>query len=84
MTEPTAGQKRELDRLIEEEERERAERRGIEARMTGLIASSLVALGLIVNAVALTKHGNGVATGLLIGAGSLIVAGLLWVTTSKT
>jgi hypothetical protein len=47
MTKPDAAQTRELERLLRAEEREREERRGLEVRMTGLTASSLVALGLL-------------------------------------
>lgn len=80
VAEPTEAQVRQLNRLLDEENRERDERRGLENRMTGLTASSLVALGLIANAAATGHVKNSIATVLLLLAGLLVVLGLLRIT----
>jgi hypothetical protein len=62
---PTEPETRELDRLIDAEERDRDERRGIEDRATALIAASMVALGLVLNAATQLAIGSGGVWGAL-------------------
>jgi lipopolysaccharide export LptBFGC system permease protein LptF len=80
VAEPTPAQVRQLNRLLDEENRERDERRGLENRMTGLTASSLVVLGLIANAAATGRVKHSIATALLLLAGFLVVLGLVRIT----
>jgi hypothetical protein len=66
------GLRRQLDRLYEQEREERAERRGLEQRAATTVAASLVALGIVLNALGSTDFDVTSGEGVLVMIGAAL------------